>query len=179
MRLIFDYKVSLTLRLLHGISGALLRAKRGQRSSMGNKFWLSMRPRNWVSGLWQNCLSPCPSLTLGGTCKFIRSVESLWSSVQDEVYLWVVALLGACDVTNNGRHRGFYRELVRQRLEFTPLCYRLLVYGESWNTSERHFLKNPTRASLLALAKSVYYLLAWSFWWSLFGDTFHMPVPFM
>ena len=22
--------------------------------------------------------------------------------------LWVVALLGACDVTNNGRHLGFY-----------------------------------------------------------------------
>ena len=25
--------------------------------------------------------------------------------------LWVVALLGACDVTNNGRHLGFYQEL--------------------------------------------------------------------
>ena len=25
--------------------------------------------------------------------------------------LWVVALLGNCDVTNNGRHLGFYREL--------------------------------------------------------------------
>ena len=25
--------------------------------------------------------------------------------------LWVVALLGACDVTNNGRHLGFYKEL--------------------------------------------------------------------
>ena len=25
--------------------------------------------------------------------------------------LWVVALLGACDVTNNGRHLGSYQEL--------------------------------------------------------------------
>ena len=25
--------------------------------------------------------------------------------------LWVVGLLGACDVTNNGRHLGFYQEL--------------------------------------------------------------------
>ena len=25
--------------------------------------------------------------------------------------LWVVALLGACDVTNNGRHLGFYQGL--------------------------------------------------------------------
>ena len=24
--------------------------------------------------------------------------------------LWVVALLQACDVTNNGRHLGFYQE---------------------------------------------------------------------
>ena len=25
--------------------------------------------------------------------------------------LWVVALLGGCDVTKNGRHLGFYQEL--------------------------------------------------------------------
>ena len=25
--------------------------------------------------------------------------------------LWVVALLGACDVNNNGRHLGLYQEL--------------------------------------------------------------------
>ena len=25
--------------------------------------------------------------------------------------LWVMALLEACDVTNNGRHLGFYQEL--------------------------------------------------------------------
>ena len=25
--------------------------------------------------------------------------------------LWVVALLEACDITNNGRHLGFYQEL--------------------------------------------------------------------
>ena len=25
--------------------------------------------------------------------------------------LWVVALLDTCDVTNNGRHLGFYQEL--------------------------------------------------------------------
>ena len=41
----------------------------------------------------------------------LSSVESLWSSLQDEVY---VALLGICDVANNGRHLGhhlgFYQE---------------------------------------------------------------------
>ena len=42
--------------------------------------------------------------------------ESLCSSHQDEVYIsWVVALLEACDVTNNvghlGCHLGFYQEL--------------------------------------------------------------------
>ena len=25
--------------------------------------------------------------------------------------LWVVALMGVCDVTNNGHHLGFYQEL--------------------------------------------------------------------
>ena len=30
--------------------------------------------------------------------------------------LWVMALLEACDVTNNGRHLGFYQELeIRQK----------------------------------------------------------------
>ena len=81
----------------------------------------------------------CQNLTLGHTRKFIppawykgrvlveplprvfdmlqyfetilSSVESRWSSQQDEVYLWVVALLEACDVTNKGRHLGFYQEL--------------------------------------------------------------------
>ena len=42
----------------------------------------------------------------------LPSVETLWSSLQDEVYL---ALLGACDVANKGRHLGrhlgFYQEL--------------------------------------------------------------------
>ena len=32
-------------------------------------------------------------------------------SQQDEVILWVVRLLEACDNTNNGRHLGFYQEL--------------------------------------------------------------------
>ena len=51
--------------------------------------------------------------------KILPLVESLSSSQQDEVYQWVVALLEACDVTNNGghlgRHLGFYQEL---ELEF-------------------------------------------------------------
>ena len=44
------------------------------------------------------------SLTRGRTLKYI---PPLW-------YKWVVGLLGACDVTNNGRHRGrhlvYYQE---------------------------------------------------------------------
>ena len=32
--------------------------------------------------------------------------------------LWVVAPLEACDVTNNGRHLGFYQELeIRKKCE--------------------------------------------------------------
>ena len=31
--------------------------------------------------------------------------------------LWVVALLGACDVASNGRHLGFYQEL---EIRFKP-----------------------------------------------------------
>ena len=38
--------------------------------------------------------------------------------------LWVVALLEACDVTNNGRHPGFYQELeIRlKRREMVIFC---------------------------------------------------------
>ena len=44
--------------------------------------------------------------------------------------LWVVALLEACDVTNNGRHigrhLGFYQELeIRLKLRETVICYAL------------------------------------------------------
>ena len=43
---------------------------------------------------------------------FLPSVESVWSAQQDEVYfMGSGALLEACDVTNNGRHLGFYQEL--------------------------------------------------------------------
>ena len=36
-------------------------------------------------------------------------VESLLNKMR--YILWVMALLEACDVTNNGRHLGFYQEL--------------------------------------------------------------------
>ena len=40
-------------------------------------------------------------------------VESLCHDLLNKMkyILWVVALLEACDVTNNGRHLGFYQEL--------------------------------------------------------------------
>ena len=41
----------------------------------------------------------------------LSSGESLSSYLMISFILWVVALLGACDVTNNGRHLGFYQEL--------------------------------------------------------------------
>ena len=48
----------------------------------------------------------------------LRSVESLCSSRQDEVYiLWVVALLGVCDVTKHGRHLGRQELEIRYRLQ--------------------------------------------------------------
>ena len=34
--------------------------------------------------------------------------------------LWVVALLKACDVTNNGRHLGFYQELEMRSKSWMP-----------------------------------------------------------
>ena len=40
------------------------------------------------------------------------------------------------------------------------------AYGKSWITWERHFLKHPSRASLLALAKSLYY--KWQYYSRLF-----------
>ena len=45
-------------------------------------------------------------------------LESLWSSDKIRYILWVVALLEVCDVTNNGRHLGFYQEL---EIRFKPL----------------------------------------------------------
>ena len=36
--------------------------------------------------------------------------------------LWVVALLGACDVTNNGRHLGLYQEL---EINFLCLTWKI------------------------------------------------------
>ena len=51
-------------------------------------------------------------------------VESLWTSQQDELYFMGGGVLEACDVTNNGRHRGFYQELeIRLKLrEIAIFC---------------------------------------------------------
>ena len=40
--------------------------------------------------------------------------------------LWVVALLEACDVTNNGRHLGFYQEL-EVRLKLREMVFFLAL----------------------------------------------------
>ena len=42
----------------------------------------------------------------------LPSVESFWSSLQDEVYVIGGVAVGACDVTKKvGRHLGFFHEL--------------------------------------------------------------------
>ena len=48
-------------------------------------------------------------------CSISKRFYLLWKAF-DLLYkmryiLWVVALLGDCEVTNNGRHLGFYQEL--------------------------------------------------------------------
>ena len=52
----------------------------------------------------------------------------------------------------------FYWLQVQVQIFQRKFCL-LLVYGESWITSERHFLKDPWRASLLALARSTTYII--------------------
>ena len=54
-------------------------------------------------------------------CSILKRFYLLWKA-SDLLYkmryiLWVVALLGACDVTNNGRHLGLYQEL---EIRFKP-----------------------------------------------------------
>ena len=41
--------------------------------------------------------------------------------------LWVVAPLEACDVTNNGRHLGFYQEL-EIRLKLREMVFSLALH---------------------------------------------------
>ena len=43
--------------------------------------------------------------------RFYLQWEALNPLYKMRYILWVVALLEACDVTNNGRHLGFYQEL--------------------------------------------------------------------
>ena len=50
--------------------------------------------------------------------------------------LWVVALLGACDVTKNGRHLGFYQEF-EIRLKPREMVIFLCLRGKT--TQNKHF----------------------------------------
>ena len=53
----------------------------------------------------------------------LSSVESLLNKMR--YILWVVALLEACDVTNNSGHLGFYQESeIRDPRETLILCAR-------------------------------------------------------
>ena len=50
-----------------------------------------------------------------GLLQYFETISLRWKAF-DLLYkmryiLWVVALLGVCDVTNNGRHLEFYQEL--------------------------------------------------------------------
>ena len=48
---------------------------------------------------------------------------------------------------------------IDRRLRFFSGEIQFASYGENWSTSERHCLKDPRGASLLALAKSIQYIL--------------------
>ena len=48
---------------------------------------------------------------------------------------------------------------IDRRLRFFSGGIQFASYGENWSTSERHCLKDPRGASLLALAKSIQYIL--------------------
>ena len=55
--------------------------------------------------------------------------------------LWVVGLLEACDVTNNGRHLGFYQELeIRLRL----VCYTAVFSVVTQHSSPQTAAENRT-----------------------------------
>ena len=69
-------------------------------------------------------------------------VESLWSSQQDCRYIsWVVALLEACDVTNNGLHLGchlgFYQEL-EIRLKPREIVIFVMAWFYFWKKLKKH-----------------------------------------
>ena len=98
-------------------------------------------------------------LTLGRTCKFILPLwykGGGWTPLEfficcsiskrfyllrkpvDLLYkmryiLWVVALLGGCDVINNGRHLGFYQEL---EIRLKPQ-ERVIFRGFTWKITYR------------------------------------------
>ena len=71
-------------------------------------------------------------------------VERLWSSWQDCRYIsWVLALLEACDVTNNGLHLGchlgFYQEL-EIRLKPREIVIFVMAWFYFWKKLKKHVL---------------------------------------
>ena len=77
---------------------------------------MQIRTPTVVQGGWEWIPTPPPPLRVFDMLKFsetiLPSVELASDLLNKMRYiLWMVALLGACDVTDNGRHLGFYQEL--------------------------------------------------------------------
>ena len=67
---------------------------------------------------------------------------------------------------------GLVYNCSRAQVHFLKVKFSLLIaYGKSWINWRRHFWKHPSRGSLLALAKSIYYITrlapSWAQGWRL------------
>ena len=93
---------------------------------------MQIRTPTVVQGGWEWMDRPPPPLRVFDMLKFsetiLPSVELASDLLNKMRYiLWMVALLGACDVTDNGRHLGFYQELeirLKPREMVIFLCLR-------------------------------------------------------
>ena len=97
-----------------------LRAKMHHPHQLNPRTYTQIHTPTVVQGEWMDP-SPPPPVELLLCCSISKRFYLQWKAF-DLLYkmryiLWLVALLGACDVTNNGRnlsrHLGFYQELIR------------------------------------------------------------------
>ena len=128
----------------------------------GNKIWLSMHPRNFlVVTKWSVSSSLLPVHVSGCEMSHLlawspRRTQSVLNLILDihivvnwQLLQWVIRLPVSHDCIAG-------LKIFKNFPQFTGL---LLAYGENWTTFEIYLLKDPARASLLALAKSIYYCL--------------------
>ena len=163
---------------------------REKRSNMGNKICLSVHPRNFGSDKFVRRYVHPFTLTDVKCHTYQPVVEGSYNLYQTWYYGQLTAVKKEHPLTSvTWLYRGLrcttdwadlfwkFSAVVFQFIAglghflFQEKFSLFLAYGKSWITAERHLLKDPTRASLLALAKSIYYLFAgvWRtvLWWML------------